>query len=645
MSLLTAWKEKFQLSASCTLKEALKNQFIDEIEYQKWAGRYYGLPILEDEFFEKYSSDANFLDKIKKQNIANPSAIPCFEWNDILYVACLEPQELPTDQKTVFFITSLKSMEFLWQSMKPSVRETSPQAPLEELSLSIQKEDPIEKKPILQKIDNDDIELKHLSFLESMMFFIMDLSKAAINFIAPKNKYTKTDKNSQSMDLSNTHKNNKVKDQKTSIQKTPENSKTIISKTPQTSSPSADRESPPYLSEKRKKLLQRLWLWIQMIIISLKKQLKSLLPKRILLLQRLWLWIQMIIISLKKHLKSLLPKRILLLQCLWLWIQMIIISLKKHLKKPSSKEDSPPSMPLALDTDDNNQSQKTSQKKPSSKEDSPPSMPLALDTDDNNQSKKTSQKKPSSKEDSPPPTPLALDTDDNNQSQKTSQKKPSSKEDSPPPTPLALDTDDNNQSKKTSQKPSSKEDSPPSMPLALDTDDNNQSQKTSQKPSSKEDSPPSMPLALDTDDNNQSQKTSQKKPSSKEDSPSPTPLAEDHSKNTVLSTSSETHKKDQLENKTNPTNDTTGSFVILDQKKVVEKNQLNPIRKTLETTKKYVNYYVLFVFKKNSFIPYKWSANLQNQKKSSWYHTKTFYFSYCLYEQTTLFWAFSSCVG
>ena len=109
MNSTAVWKEKFQLSTSYTLREALEKQLINETEYQEWASKYYGLPILEDAFFEKHSLLENFMENI--QNIANPSAIPCFEWNDILYVVCLEPQEIPIHQKTVFFITSVKNMD------------------------------------------------------------------------------------------------------------------------------------------------------------------------------------------------------------------------------------------------------------------------------------------------------------------------------------------------------------------------------------------------------------------------------------------------------------------------------------------------------------------------------------------------------
>ena len=133
MSPLTAWKEKFQVLEDCTLETALRNQLIDEGEYQEWASKYYGLPVVEDEFFSRHLASSTFINNIK--NIASPSAVPCFEWNRILYIACLEPQKINAKQKTVFFIASLRSMESLWdpiQSLKEDKKtndggsETSP---------------------------------------------------------------------------------------------------------------------------------------------------------------------------------------------------------------------------------------------------------------------------------------------------------------------------------------------------------------------------------------------------------------------------------------------------------------------------------------------------------------------------------------
>ena len=239
MSPMTAWKEKFQVSPSCTLAKALKNQLINEIEYQEWASRYYGLPIMQDEFFKQHPSDIKFLDKIKKQNIANPSAIPCFEWNNILYVACLEPQKINTDQTTVLFITSLQTMESLWKNIKPAVQQaSSSEKPLsllektdsplkKEKALSTNKESTVQKidqeKPLdikeksnVKKMENDDgIEFERMNPLRAFLLTMGDLSKNFMDFIAPDQKNSKKTKKqkTKSITISNADKN-KIKEVK-----------------------------------------------------------------------------------------------------------------------------------------------------------------------------------------------------------------------------------------------------------------------------------------------------------------------------------------------------------------------------------------------------------------------------------------------
>lgn len=192
MDSINAWKEKFPLPNPCTLTEALKNQWIKETEYQEWAAQYYKLPILKDSFFEKHPFSADFLDKA--QPIAKPSAIPFLEWNNILYVACLEPQDIPTDQKTVFFIVSFKNMEALWQNIQPPVKNLTlqEQTSSEKLEISIQKDQKEKsKKNILNKKNNDDIEFKYIHPLKAVFFSLGDVVKILINFMTTKKKKTK----------------------------------------------------------------------------------------------------------------------------------------------------------------------------------------------------------------------------------------------------------------------------------------------------------------------------------------------------------------------------------------------------------------------------------------------------------------------
>ena len=85
------------------------------------------------------------------------------------------------------------------------------------------------------------------------------------------------------------------------------------------------------------------------------------------------------------------------------------------------------------------------------------------------------------------------------------------------------------------------------------------------------------------------------------------------------------------------------SFLMLDQKKSSALDQLSPLRQTLEKTKHYVNSYILFVFKTDSFIPCKWSPHLKAQKKAPGSIQKPSIFRIVSTKQTALFW--TSCTG
>ena len=103
--------------------------------------------------------------------------------------------------------------------------------------------------------------------------------------------------------------------------------------------------------------------------------------------------------------------------------------------------------------------------------------------------------------------------------------------------------------------------------------------------------PPSAPIALDRESKNQPLQNQQDIPEPNKD------------KALYHNTSTAVH---------NP----SSSFVILDQKKATSLDQLSLLRRPLEETKKYINSYILFVFKKDLFIPYKWSSHLKAQKKA-----------------------------
>lgn len=81
---------------------SLENSFISSDEYLSWAQKYYGLATLKSSFFESaHFSSASYY-KFKNQSSAGsslwgPQALPVFEWDNILFVACIDPYSVPSE--------------------------------------------------------------------------------------------------------------------------------------------------------------------------------------------------------------------------------------------------------------------------------------------------------------------------------------------------------------------------------------------------------------------------------------------------------------------------------------------------------------------------------------------------------------------
>ena len=190
-------------------------------------------------------------------------------------------------------------------------------------------------------------------------------------------------------------------------------------------------------------------------------------------------------------------------------------------------------------------------------------------------------------------TPLDLDMKEDNTQTQTPQ---SSSEKALTPITPVMEEDNNKQS------PQASSEKTPITPV-MEEDNNKQSPQASSE---------KTPIAPVTEeDNKQSpQASSEKTPIA--------PVTEEDNKQSPQASSEESlhNEKDKSENTQTSENNTSTSFVILDQKQTASLDQLSPLRRALEDTKKYVNSYVLFVFKKDLFIPYKWNSNLTAPKKT-----------------------------
>lgn len=85
-----------QLAPNHLILLALENQLLTSEEYLTWAQKFYGLARANDSFFNEQLS-ANTYEKYKNQFEWGLQAIPIFEWEDVVFVACLDPLAVPSD--------------------------------------------------------------------------------------------------------------------------------------------------------------------------------------------------------------------------------------------------------------------------------------------------------------------------------------------------------------------------------------------------------------------------------------------------------------------------------------------------------------------------------------------------------------------
>ena len=119
-----AWASYFNITEETSLKEALKNQ-IPENTYLRWASLNYQIPCFSKEYFH-LKPPLELWNKVKNwTDLWNSTLIPVEEWNNILYVGCLEPLNslnIKQNKKIVFILAPVQQLESLWQSLNPHLK-------------------------------------------------------------------------------------------------------------------------------------------------------------------------------------------------------------------------------------------------------------------------------------------------------------------------------------------------------------------------------------------------------------------------------------------------------------------------------------------------------------------------------------------
>ena len=106
---------------------SLKNNHVDETAYTRWASEYFKVPAIKAEFFSM-AIDFSLVKKYQNIYTWNSYLYPIYQWENTLYIACLQPFNLPTDLNICFVISPITALESAWEkhSSEPLINQFSP---------------------------------------------------------------------------------------------------------------------------------------------------------------------------------------------------------------------------------------------------------------------------------------------------------------------------------------------------------------------------------------------------------------------------------------------------------------------------------------------------------------------------------------
>ncbi len=110
----------------------LKNNIINAEEYLAWASEYYQCPAIKPEFFSM-AVDFTLIEKFINLYDWYAYCYPIYQWDDTLFIACLEPPRAPINSKVCFVIAPFHALESAWQkyeNSKPGLHNATEQLPI-----------------------------------------------------------------------------------------------------------------------------------------------------------------------------------------------------------------------------------------------------------------------------------------------------------------------------------------------------------------------------------------------------------------------------------------------------------------------------------------------------------------------------------
>lgn len=129
--IISSWAS--QAGDSDLLRWALANAKLPEFGYQEWAKSYYQLPSLDTEFFDQSPNPDLWA---KWGNFAwSGTFLPIYEWEGVLYIACLEPPSFEQsqlveglNQKVALVIAPMSGMKKWWSILSPMAQHIGQQS-------------------------------------------------------------------------------------------------------------------------------------------------------------------------------------------------------------------------------------------------------------------------------------------------------------------------------------------------------------------------------------------------------------------------------------------------------------------------------------------------------------------------------------
>ena len=146
---------------------ALENNKIQASQYFTWAMDYYQIPYLKESFFHQIPVQLSLWNKTKNQIKWNKYFLPLYEWEGLVFAACVEPPAI--QHKNIFpILVKLDNLRFCWTKIESFTKNPSTSPALQ-----------TKQEPFLPKnVENQNLATKIHKFVKTKIFNLTKLTPA-----------------------------------------------------------------------------------------------------------------------------------------------------------------------------------------------------------------------------------------------------------------------------------------------------------------------------------------------------------------------------------------------------------------------------------------------------------------------------------